>query len=124
MIGDTPIINYRHPVDINIMIIISFISTVISFLTSGMLCGEVGAKEKRGLWPYFVLGLFLGPLALLLFLAPARKENTPPPIARRPLRVLRGAPCSACGREIPVRSCSCPNCGGSTSVPLWESVDL
>jgi len=106
------------------MIIISLVSTVISFLTSGMLCGEVGVKKSRGLWPYFVLGLFLGPLALLLFLAPAREENSPPTIAGKPLRVIRGAPCPVCGREMPVRACLCPNCGGSTSVPLWESVDL
>ena len=106
------------------MIVISLVSTVISFLTSGMLGGEVGAKKKRGLWPYFVLGLFLGPLALLLFLAPARTGNAPPLEAERPLRVLRGAPCPACGREMQVRACSCFNCGASAGVPLWESVEL
>jgi len=106
------------------MITISLVSTAISFLTSGMLCGEIGDKKKRGLWPYFVLGLFLGPLALLLFLAPARKANVPPLLAGRPLRVVRGAQCPACGREIPVRACSCPHCEASASVPLWESVDF
>jgi hypothetical protein len=100
------------------MIVISLISTVISFLTSGLLGGELGEKKKRGLWPYFVLGLFLGPLVLLLFLVPIPKEKSSAiPVPGKPLRVAHGIMCPACNREIPVRACSCAHCGASSSVP-------
>jgi hypothetical protein len=107
------------------MIIISLVSTIISFLTSGMLAGEIGEKKKRGLWPYFILGLFLGPLALILFLVPGRTDRRPatsPP--GKPLRVLRGKLCPVCNNEIPVHASSCPGCGGNSGPEWWETADF
>ena len=74
------------------------LALVVVWVVCAFISGRIAARKNRGVQRWVVLGLLLGPFALLIHaLYPARYAG-------------ENAPCPQCGKPLAVRSVACHHC--------------
>lgn len=102
--------------------ITSWCAVIIAFIASSILSQQLAKKRGRDEYFYFFAGLVMGPLALLILLAPGPAEaEEKTREASKPMRLVKGRPCPECHRSVAPRIRTCPYCGASLETAWWEN---
>lgn len=93
----------------------------VAMLASSVLSRELARKRGRDEYFYFFTGLLLGPLAVLIVVAPLPGvPDANPGQAERPIRMIEARPCPGCRRKVAARAEICPYCRTNLEPALWE----
>lgn len=95
-------------------------AVAIVFVVSAFLSRALARRNNRDEYIYFFMGLFLGPLAILVVMTPLPNEHRSR-MAAKPLRVVHGRKCPECKKDAGVRSLRCPHCGRALDTAWWEA---
>lgn len=102
----------------------TWVSVAVAFVALAFISREFAGRRGRDPNIYFFIGLFLGPFAILMILAPLPAYQHGDELrAERQLRSVPGVMCPRCGRPVAVRATSCPRCGEAVESPWWEHPD-
>lgn len=99
----------------------TWIALGIAYMASAILCEQLAKRKGREEYIYFFIGLFLGPLGVLMAITPLPGElQENKPSAEERLKVVNGPRCPVCGRYSPPRSSECVYCGHDIEIPWWD----
>ena len=102
--------------------ITTWYAVAIAFWASSVAASRLARERGRDEYFYFFVGLFLGPVSLLMVLTPLPgSSDRKSEVANKPIRFIKGQPCPECRREVGVRSTMCPYCRASLETAWWEN---
>ena len=97
----------------------TYAAVAVAFIASAILSKELARRRHRNEYIYFFMGLFLGPFAVIVALAPIPNEPKER-IPDRQLKVIKGRECPECHREMLPRTYECGRCGSVIEPPWWD----
>lgn len=99
----------------------TLIPLAIAFAASAILSRELAIRKGRDEYFYLIVGLLIGPLALMIVLTPTPEEATAlKKKGKKPLRYVEGKRCPYCRHELGVRATRCPHCREAVDSPWWD----
>ncbi|HEY5532675.1 MAG TPA: zinc ribbon domain-containing protein [Candidatus Anoxymicrobiaceae bacterium] len=104
------------------MLYSTYLAVVVIFGASSVLAQQLAKRYGRDEHFYFFVGMFLGPISVVMALTPLPTGTTrTTEIANKPIRFVKSKACPECGREVCVKAQVCPYCLTGLEPALWEN---
>jgi hypothetical protein len=103
----------------------TWIAVATAFVATAFISKELARRRGRDANFYFFVGLFLGPFAPLMILAPLPDHHGDKATGNQEkhIRFIKGTKCPRCHRQVPVRAEQCNRCGEPITTYWWERTD-